>query len=216
MHLPLTRAPKRPQSHTLGLIVISLALLALLGGWLFRVGREGDLRKAVSERDPARVAALLRAGVSANGSDEHGMRPLDWAAGGGDSRIVDLLLLHGVQPNRRSGNGLSPLGIACRRGHPGAAMVLIRRGADPNLRLAGDRTALMVAASARQIPQGTAVEVVRALLGSGADPALRDAEGLTARDHAAAVGNDAVAAVLLVGVPGARAPTPQSRSDLKE
>ncbi|MFD5653951.1 ankyrin repeat domain-containing protein [Streptomyces sp. NPDC127039] len=86
--------------------------------------------------EPARVRAVLRAGVPAETADPAGSTPLYLASVNGDTDIVRVLLAAGARPDTESGIGSegTPLcGAACW-GHTETVRALLEYGADPNLR----------------------------------------------------------------------------------
>jgi hypothetical protein len=76
------------------------------------------------------------------------------------------------------------------KGFTEIATLLLEAGAAVNVVNNGRTTALMFAAMFGQ------EAIVRLLLGRGADPDIRDLQGLTAMDHAKARGQEAVAILL--------------------
>lgn len=106
-----------------------------------------------------------------------------------DLEAVRFLLRRGADPNITVEGSQHVLLFACH--NVDIVRALITSGADVNHRSADLflPTALFAAAS-----KGHA-QVVRVLLKAGADPSVRDLDGLTATDHAvAAKANDAIAA----------------------
>ncbi|WP_149535254.1 ankyrin repeat domain-containing protein [Siccirubricoccus phaeus] len=86
------------------------------------------------------------------------------------------------------GDGADPVVLAARHGRVAVLRLLLQAGgvAQPEGDPAGPPTALMAAAAAGQ------EEAVALLLEHGADPALRDRQGRTAADLAAAAGHHAL------------------------
>ncbi|HEX7040130.1 MAG TPA: ankyrin repeat domain-containing protein [Trueperaceae bacterium] len=99
----------------------------------------------------------------------------------GDPAQVAEAIAGGADVHARNEAGLTPLMVAIASNAPTqVAEELLAAGADVNQQAANGLTALMLAAS-----QGTPAQVVY-LLNAGADPTVRDAEGRSAADHAAA------------------------------
>lgn len=144
--------------------------------------------------DAHMVELLLEAGADPGAADATGKSAIVYAAGRGYPRIVARLIEAGVEPARAWGNRLTVLMWAAGHANDvpeaeGLATleVLLEAGAPVDAVDDRGRTALMIAAE-----RGHAA-IVERLLGAGADPAVRDAEGLAAADLAA---NDAVRAAL--------------------
>jgi ankyrin repeat protein len=119
------------------------------------------------------------------------------AAGNGHIELVQLLLARGADPRARRSSGAHALDSAAQEGHLAVVDLLIAHDARLlDLPGAGERTALMAAASAGRL------DVVQRLLSLGADPRLRESEGTQALDWAAQNGHRAVADALLTHDPG--------------
>lgn len=159
-----------------------------------------ELGVAVDARDDLQRSALLLAardagslelvellaarGAKLDEPDAGGRTPVSWAAGAGHLELVRWLAEREAQVDRPDGQGRRPLFYAVGGGHREVVSLLLDRGADPN---AADRfrdTPLMLACV-----QGRG-EIAAVLLERGADPSLRNQEGRTAADRAAAAGAD--------------------------
>jgi aconitate hydratase len=105
-----------------------------------------SLAAAVEKRDATRVAALLKAGASANARDRHGVPVLVDAAWAGNSVIVRLLLDHGAKVEANSDN-VNALMWAAFNGHQSVVALLLARGANINARDREGLTPLMFAAN---------------------------------------------------------------------
>jgi len=151
---------------------------------LFRRGADPDLRGWASESALETAAAegllsLVRLFVE---ELPPGQPPLDLqgalrrAAGQGKKDVVVYLLDRGADPNDAA-EGIHPLSAAEGRGE--VTELLRSRGADPNRPDRKGRLALVEAARL-----GNEVRA-RILVGLGADPDLRDAGGVSAREVAA-------------------------------
>jgi len=137
-----------------------------------------ELFVAAEDGDLGRVQAALAAGARIDIAAHGGWEALMYAVYRGDPAIVQLLIQRGANPNRRE----DMLGSRCV--DPCSADEC--RGWVST----DGRTPLMTAAV------GGYTEVVRILLGSGADPLLEDAEGKTARDWAEWASKSETAALL--------------------
>jgi ankyrin repeat protein len=106
--------------------------------------------------------------------------PLLQVVGFGDTAVASALLDCGAQVNGPDNDGITPLGWAAISNRPEFARVLIQRGADVNHVDKKGMTPLLYAASV-DFGDGSMIEL---LLKSGANPAARTKEGLTAADLA--------------------------------
>ena len=151
-------------------------------------GRTGvSVLAAAAFRGNDRIVELLLArGADPDHVDATGKAPIVYAAARGFALVVRRLLDAGVDAKTRYGNDLTALMWAA--GHEdgvgaaaavAVAALLIERGAAIDAADNRGRTALMIAAE-----RGDAI-AVEALVMRGADRALRDKAGKTARDLAA-------------------------------
>ncbi len=90
------------------------------------------------------------------------------------ARIVTALLTAGAAPNTRTPAGDTALHLACAAGDDKVVEVLLRHGADVDIRNAALRTPLHAAVTGWAF-----ADIVEQLLGAGAHPSPRDAEGAT-------------------------------------
>ncbi len=122
---------------------------------------------AIAKNEPRVVEALLRQGVSANGTLPSGGTPLDTAAFAGFTNVVGVLLDHGADPNLASKSGATPLEDAALKGFDGIVSLLLDHGAlANNINQDSGATALYAAASFGK------AGVVKVLLSRGANPNL--------------------------------------------
>jgi ankyrin repeat protein len=177
---------------------------------------------AARDGDNERLLALLEQGARVNRGNSNGGTPLMYAALSGNPETVGLLLAHGAKVNAAASNGWTALMIAAVKGHARAAQVLLEQGAlanrpdvygwTPLMRAVREKRAELVRLLADHPPTRinlrgenglTALhlavlsgreELVRILLGAGADPRQKDDAGRTSRDLAQ--GGSAVAALL--------------------
>ncbi|MEJ2171603.1 MAG: ankyrin repeat domain-containing protein [Woeseiaceae bacterium] len=144
------------------------------------------------------VMALLVAGADPNAAESsQGQTALMWAANGGHSDIVQMLIEHGADveattiatvdrvPNtcricewKPSPGGFTALMFAARSGDLETAMLLLEAGADIDGATAEHGSALVVASASGH------EELALFLLAEGANPELRDENGVTALHHA--------------------------------
>jgi ankyrin repeat protein len=129
------------------------------------------------------VVAVLVHHMGGEGLEEtnvYGQTALHYAASGGHETMVAFLLSHGADAHSRDNNKTTPLMTACGRGHVGAVRVLLKLMGGQGLHDTDvkGRTALHWAV------YNCHEDVVRLLLISGADPTIKDLDGLTARAFA--------------------------------
>jgi ankyrin repeat protein len=169
------------------------ALLPLiLPMWTNERARDAEisLLLAVLSRQPELLAFLLEAGANPSATALTGQTALELAmAQGRDrARLTELLLDAGADPNR---GRVPPLVSAAYRRDGEAVALLLAGGADPNLPSGHERnTALIAAASKGNL------QLTRALLEAGADPAQRNMTGQTALWFAKDKGHEEVARLL--------------------
>lgn len=142
--------------------------------------RDGNtpLHHAARSSDPG-VAALLRdAAAELEARNEEGMTPLGVACAAGNWRLARFLLERGAsaQPQHATPPLLAAAGVD--EDDPAGVQLLLKHKARVDARDARGRSALHEAAAAGH------VELVQVLLGAGADPAARDADGARAVDLA--------------------------------
>ncbi|RZA35675.1 MAG: ankyrin repeat domain-containing protein [Lysobacteraceae bacterium] len=155
------------------------------------VGGEPALVLAVRE-GAMRVfdALLLHPGIDLEAQAMNGNTALMMAAFKGNLRAAEALLAKGAKVNRA---GWTALHYAAAGGSEDIARLLIARKALLNAvspRESGAYTPLMMAA--REAQPG----MVRLLLAAGADPALKNTEGLTASQIAERAGQAEIAAMI--------------------
>src|SRR5438105_5054938 len=168
---------------------------ALLKGRPARIdvnAAQGDGATALhwaAHRDDLAIADLLiRAGARANVVNDLGITPLHLActnrsaamverllaASAGDEQSATLLLKAGADPNDSQPDGVTALVLAVHSANSGVAARLLEHGADPNA-LGGGYTALHAAILRSDL------NLVKALLGRGANPNLRMTKGTPMR-----------------------------------
>lgn len=153
-------------------IFVSLAVL-----WLFYIGsgvtmlcRREPLFDAIRMNAYEDVKGMLSTDPSLIEVETWGGEtPLHIAARRGSPELVSLLLEKGANVNAQDSSSVTPLHLAARTGNLAVAEELIKHRADVNARgYRQDETPLHIAASRGR------VDIVKILLGSGADPYLRN------------------------------------------
>jgi ankyrin repeat protein len=163
------------------------------------VGRSG-LMLAIRDGRSLEIAELLHGrGAPADDADAVGRTALHDAAGNGDTAAVRWLLKQGAKTDRKDLQGRTPLHNAVMGGSKEITLALLEAGTDANVRDNFQDTPLMLACN-----KGVD-EIARALVDKGADPLLKDQEGRTAAQRAAAEEN----APYCKNLPGA-GPLPQA------
>jgi hypothetical protein len=108
-----------------------------------RPGHRPALMRAVMRNDPEKIAALIKAGVLLDETDE-GETALHWAVSRRHTEIVVMLLEAGANPNVPDNDGYTPLHDVAEMGdcQPAGIMLkaLLAAGADTNLREKNGRT----------------------------------------------------------------------------
>lgn len=151
-----------------------------------RDGQRTPLHRAVLERNPDAIRALLRHNADVNAKDINGQTPLHYTIiesekNSGLTEILDILLsARSVLVDERDNESRTPLHEACARGWTYAVRCLLEEGADANARETGFKgsTPLHRAVSNNHLG------AVRALLAAGADPNIRDRKTQTPVDLA--------------------------------
>ena len=139
-----------------------------------------SLISAVKDRDPGKAVMILRNKPAlVNAKNFSGETALTIAVARRDDDWTSFLLAQGADPNAADRKGETPLIIAARLGYTtGAAHLASRKAKIDGTNKQGE-TPLIVAVQQRH------VQMVRLLLGAGADPdKTDDAQGYSARDYA--------------------------------
>ena len=190
---------------TSGWCAMAFVLIAPLVG----AAQDPPLAEAVKHRDAQAVHTLLKQGVDVNAALADGTTALHWAVHRDDPATVDLLIAAGARVNVADDYDVTPLWLACTNRNSHVVEQLLKAGANPNATLPTAETVLMRAAhtgsadvvnllleergvnvNARETTLGqTALmwaaaeghaEVVRALIGHGADVHARSTARYTA------------------------------------
>ncbi|MBT9476010.1 ankyrin repeat domain-containing protein [Polaromonas sp.] len=184
-------------------------LFVFVGCGVVHAGSYEDFFDAIKQDNPAKLQALLARGFDANTPDPKGQHGLYLALTEPSLKAAQVLInWPKTDVNRLNLKGESPLMLAALKGQQDLAAQLIKRGADVNKT---GWTALHYAASSAQLaiislliehsayidaesPNGTtplmmaamygSPEAVKLLLQEGADPQLKNQQGLTALQFA--------------------------------
>ena len=162
---------------TLSCLVLQIAVQPLLSAEL-----DHALFRAIKRRRDDQVSQLLRQGTPVNLRSVNGTTPLMIAALHGSTESVRLLLEYGAEANATNDRGCTALHWAATE--LDKAQMLLKLGADVNAKSARGNTPLLIAAAS---PNGNAV--VQALLSRGADPSVRNNEGVSALTNAIRAGS---------------------------
>jgi hypothetical protein len=144
----------------------------------------GVLAEAARSTNAQAVQLLIDKGANIN--TENGRRALRWACAEGHAETVKLLIANGAGVDSADDNGVTPLICAASR-----AAAKPRPGATPGT---------MIPADSKQ--DADIVEVVKLLLESHADPAIKDNSGSTALDYARKNGRTDLIELLKPVTPG--------------
>ena len=187
----------------------TICLMALIGLTAAFAGSYDDFFQAVKRDDAQAAQQLLLRGFDANTLDPQGQSGLATAIREPSPKVVQILIdWPKTDLNAQSAQGESPLMLASIKGQLDLVEKMIRKGADVNKT---GWTPLHYAASTGEVevislllenhayidaesPNGTTplmmagmygtAAAVKLLLGEGADPVLRNQQGLTAQQFA--------------------------------
>ena len=149
------------------------------------------LHHAARSTDPGVAALLLDAAAVIDALDEEGRSPLAIACQSGNWRMAKFLVERGARVHPSGGQPVLLAAAAPEEDDPAGVQFLLRQKAAIDARGREGRTALHGAAMAGH------ADIVAALLDAGADPALRDDDGLDAWLLAARTGRQPVMEALL-------------------
>jgi ankyrin repeat protein len=139
-------------------------------------GGRSPIHLAVAMKSEELLRFLANRGMSLNRRDASGSTPVH-AAVAVNSDLLGVLLELGADASIQNGNGDTPLHVACRQAKLMTVKTLVQHGLDVNARNRDGQTSLHASAAGSSPDQ---MNVVRFLLDSGADLAIRDKAGNTA------------------------------------
>jgi ankyrin repeat protein len=160
---------------------------------------------AVQGRHVETVRVLIEGGANLDARNLNGKSALDYAVSAGRPETIVMLLEAGAAFDTQNIKGFSPLMDAAYGGHAEAVRLLLDKGANPDLGVyasdpasgegRGGETALMLAVD-KDRPEDR-LEIVKMLLGAGAQIDLQDHTGRTALMHAKLFGHESHVQALL-------------------
>ncbi len=158
--------------------------------------RQHGLLLAIREPSPKVIKALLAAPkLDLNALNDKGESPLMLAAFNGDLELASQMIQKGADVNK---TGWTPLHYAATKGHLPLMKLFIENHAYIDAESPNGSTPLMMASM-----YGSA-EAVRLLLDEGADPLLKNQQGLTATQFAQRVSRQDVADMIAKSARGKR------------
>ena len=134
---------------------------------------------AAEEGNLQMVDKLLDAGATLDSIDRIGRTALSMAANEGRHALVELLLSQGLNVNGHDDCFCTPLSVVCDNGHVRFAEILLRHDADIHKRTKHNNMTPLHHAAAMHRPQ-----IIRKLVGLGADTLSRDCYANSALDYA--------------------------------
>ena len=100
------------------------------------------MKISIAEKDAKQLMRIIKnTSVDVNGQDEHGFRPLHYAAKRGSVDALRILIENGADVNCLSADGRSPLVYAVNAGYFDAASYLISSGSETGCIVNGMQTA---------------------------------------------------------------------------
>jgi ankyrin repeat protein len=145
----------------------------------------GPVHKAVMKHSLPEVTQAIAQGRDVNAVDREGRTPLFYAAKDGDSAIAAELIRHGANINAQDKSLETPLHFAARAYRAEVAELLLKNGASVDAQDAHGNTPL---ARAVFDSKGRG-QMIKLLLSSGANRALKNKHGVSPEDLAKSIGN---------------------------
>ncbi len=146
---------------------------------------ESAVHRAVMIRRLTSVRQAIAEGEGVDTLDQDGRTPLFYASGDGAVEIVSELIHHGARPDKRDRNLETPLHFAAREYHLEVAGLLIKHGANVDAQDVHGNTPL---SNAVFYSRGRG-DLIKLLLSSGADKALKNRHGISPEDLADTIAN---------------------------
>lgn len=143
------------------------------------------IHKAVMRHSLPEVTQAIAQGGDVNVLDREGRPPLFYAAKDGDSAIAAELIRHGANVNARDKSLETPLHFAARTYQLEVAELLLRNGASVDAQDAHGNTPL----SRAVFDSKGRGQMIKLLLSSGANKALKNKHGVSPEDLAKSIGN---------------------------
>lgn len=153
----------------------------LLGNPLHACTQKGDFEFEYGIQKQADVmeiiSALLAAGANLNSKDKHGNTPLFYSASQ-DPHLLEWLVQQGADVHARNTSGETPLHHTKTQKN---MEILLKAGADPNARdLRGITPLLAIKSNDHSHASFAWVDILRLFIQHGADPYIRNYEGISA------------------------------------
>ena len=208
-----------------------ICLLVLTGSNVASAGSYEDFFKAIKTDDVAAVQQLLARGIDVNTLDPQGQHGLTMAILEPSPKVARLLVdAPKIDLNTLNAKGESPLMLAALKGQLDLAVQMLKKDADVNKT---GWTPLHYAASSGQLPLITLLiqnnayidaespngttplmmasmygtpAAVKLLLGEGADPQLKNQQGLTAVQFAQRANRQDIAELIAASIRARRPP----------
>lgn len=142
------------------------------------------LHRSVNSGNLQTTRYLLSQGTDPDIVNIHGETALHQASDTGQYDIAELLLTHNADPNLQQKDGETPLHLCSFKGDSRMVVLLLKYGSDPNIQnftvisMQNLRTPLHYAVDCNY------VDCAIAMMAEGADPSIKDKEGLTAYELA--------------------------------
>jgi ankyrin repeat protein len=143
------------------------------------------VHKAVMRHSLPEITHAIEQGNDVDALDREGRTALFYAAMDSDSAIATELIRHGANVNVRDKSLKTPLHFAARAYQPKVAELLLKNGAEVDAQDAHGNTPLSDAV----FDSKGRDQMIKLLLSSGANKALKNKHGVSAEDLAKSIGN---------------------------
>ena len=163
-------------------------------------GGRPKLSKLGADRNWAELGAQCDAGRDLNAAAEflYGMSPLHWAAryDAPADLVRRMVVAHKADLGWLNEDGWTALHIAALKGHANLVRLLAELGAPVDAQSTAKAGSYPAGSTALHVAAHKGTDATTALIEGGADAALRDAGGKTAREVAEVKGEDKIAALI--------------------